>query len=191
MRPLETRNRIVGVPVHEISIDFRGAAAVSRRRSHAGRAAPRPRGLIGDSVLRPHGQLGLHRVVVGTIGIVPHLHDPKLRIGRDEVLWEQSAGPHRPARDGLACGDSDADICRIQRVCHISEIAIGDVRPERRVPAQRFRACDIAAHNADAGAEIQAVEHLVKHRRVPAGLRDGQCLQQPVVLEIGFIVVDR
>src|SRR5262249_19142560 len=95
------------------------------------------------------------------------------------------------ARYGLARRDSDADICHIQRVCHVSEIAVGDVRPERSLPAKGFRSCYSLADDADSSTEIQAVEHLIKYGRVPAGPRDGQCLQQSVVLEVGLVVVDR
>ena len=49
----------------------------------------------------------------------------------------------------------------------------------------------VLIQDADSSPEIQAAEHLIKHRCISAGPSDGQCLQQPVVLEIGFIVVDR
>ena len=112
-------------------------------------------------------------------------------IGGDEVFREQAAGPQRPACNRLACGNSDADIGGIQRVRYIPEIAVRDVRPERGVPAQGFRAGNIAANHADTGAEIQTIQHLVKHGAFPPARVMVSACNNPLYLEIRLIVVDR
>src|SRR5438105_484572 len=74
VRALKTRNRVVGMTIEKIAIGCGDTSTRRRVAGHSGRAAPGPRRLVSNAVPRPHGELRLHRMVGGVIGIVSHLH---------------------------------------------------------------------------------------------------------------------
>ena len=138
MRPVEIRHSVVGVPVQKITVGRSNAAAGGRVARDSSRPAPGPGGLVCNTALWPHRELSLHGMVRRRVGVVAHLHGRELRIGRDEIFREQSAGPQRGAGDRLTCRHGYTDIRSVQRVGNGSEIAVGQILAERRIPPQRL-----------------------------------------------------
>src|SRR6266542_4452890 len=122
-------------------------------------------------------------MVVGAVGVRSVSDVAELRIRYDEVGWEQTAGSKQPGirKRWLDC----ADVRCAERPGDRHEIAIGDIGSERSMPAECLGSADVRADHADAGPEVQSVQHAIENGRIPASTCGFQCSEQTVLSDFG------
>src|SRR5262249_49682345 len=76
--------------------------------------------------------------------------------------------------------------CRVQKICERAHVAVGQECARGRVLAQRCRSGYRGAVNRSE-AKIQTSQHLVKQRRIAAGARDVESVENSILENVDVI----
>src|SRR6267142_6518558 len=104
----------------------------------------------------------------------------ELRIGYNEILRQTAIPKNAAALSGKVRGP-------VEEIRKLTDVAIRKKAPRIGVQTQRLGSGDRCAVHHSHTRDIQSPQHAIEQRRVTAGARDIECVENSILEDVGVI----